>query len=187
MRIMLLGCVFIFSFLLKPCFAEIPLAGTSLFHLQSKWLDQEGHQHTLTNYRGSPIVLSMVYLSCGYTCPLTIKKLKALESKLDDSQRQKVKFLIFSFDPQKDSPQKLKAYMTKMNLDPKVWTMLTSHSESEPRELAAALAFQYQKDENAEFIHSFQITVLDGQGVPRAQISSASEKIEPLLSAIPKD
>ena len=161
-------------------FPESTLPGNSLFHLKSSWTDQDSRVHTLKNYQGKFVVLSLVYLSCKYTCPLTVQRIKDLEKQLSNEHKQKVEFLLFSFDPKIDSPQKLREFMVKRKLDPKHWALLTAPSDSEPRELAAALGFQYQRDEKGEFTHSFQITVLGKSGVPIAHVDSAVENLDSL-------
>ena len=91
--------------------------GESLYQLKTQFTDQEGKNTGLGVYEGHPVVMSMFYASCPYSCPVLIDQLKRLEKKLSDSDRSKVRFLLISFDPENDSTQVLKEVMNKHGLD----------------------------------------------------------------------
>jgi protein SCO1/2 len=71
----------------------------------------------------------MHYASCEYACPILLSILKNIEGALEPAVRDRVGFVAVTFDPAHDTPAVLRAYGTKMALDPAHWTLL----RGEPR------------------------------------------------------
>jgi protein SCO1/2 len=90
--------------------------------------------------------------------------LRKIEKKLSAKARQKVRFAVFSFDSERDTPEKLKTYHQKHKLDGSRWTFYHGDEKS-VRELAALLGIQFKKIEGGDFDHSNVISVLDSEGV----------------------
>ncbi|MCB0349985.1 MAG: SCO family protein, partial [Bdellovibrionales bacterium] len=121
------------------------LSEDSLYNLDTKWTNQDGKSVQLKDYLGQPVILSMVYLTCGFMCPTIISEIQSIEAKLDKKIRKDVRVVLVSFDPDRDTPENMKAYAKKRKLDPSKWVMLTNKDDSKIRELAAVLGFKYQK------------------------------------------
>lgn len=138
-------------------------AATSLYDLDSNWIDQNGHPFKWRDGTVQWTVLSMVYTSCQSSCPLITQKMQALERKLPADLSGRIRFLLFSFDPKRDTPSVLKTFATKHQLDLSRWTLLTA-SEEDARTLAAALDFRFKSLANEEYSHSNQITLINNQG-----------------------
>lgn len=136
----------------------------SVYNSQSEWEDQEGIKKTLISLKGTPVVAAMLYTGCPISCPLTMTDLRKIEKKLSPKARQKVRFAVFSFDSEGDTPEKLKAYLQKQKLDATHWTFFHGNEES-VRELAALLGIQFKKIEGGDFDHSNVISVLNPEGV----------------------
>jgi len=140
----------------------------SLFHFQSKWTDQDNKTFQLKDLQGKVAVVSMLYTTCQAACPLTISDMRQIQDQLSASARQKTAFLVFSIDPQRDTPKKLKEVETKYKLDAQSWKLLSSDDDN-TRAFAAALGVKYKPIKGGEFIHSNIITVVDANGVIRHQ------------------
>ncbi|WP_347160014.1 SCO family protein [Pontibacter chitinilyticus] len=139
------------------------LSDLSLYNLSSEWTDQEGRQLKLEELQGKPQVVAMVYTSCAYACPRLTADLQDIEAKLPEDKRQAIGFVLVTMDPDRDTPEKLKAFAVAHHLDTRRWTLLTSQPD-DIRELAALLNVQYAKDLNGNFSHSNLITVLNAEG-----------------------
>lgn len=162
------------------------LPENSTYQISTKWMDQDGKPVALSDFRGRPVIFSMVYLSCTFTCPTVVSEIQGILSKLSLPERELVRPVLVSFDPKRDTPEEMKKFLEKRNLDPKVWSFLTSKEESKIRELAATLNFKYRKDDTGEFTHSFIVAVLDENGVLRVKLDGANQNKEPLLNEIRK-
>lgn len=151
------------------------LPGTSIFQLQSDWESQEGKTIRLAHFHGRPILLAMMFTSCEYACPRILADLKIIEEQMPAGNRDAVRFLLVSFDTERDRPAVLKAYAKKNDLDLRRWTLLHG-AQDDVRELAATLGVRYKRSASAGFSHSNLITVLgrDGRVLHRQEGLGAS-------------
>lgn len=162
--------------------AELP--GDSLYQVGSDWTNQDGEKIQLIGFRGHPLVLSLVYLSCGYTCPTIVSEIDQMLKKIDPKARERTKIVLISFDPVRDTPKAMKAFFKKRKINDSDWSLLTNKDESKIRELAAALNFKYQKTAGGEFTHSFMIATLDSDGVLKARVDAANKDKTALISSL---
>lgn len=165
--------------------ASAPLSGDSLFNTTASFKDQNGKTVKLESLRGHPVVISMAYTGCAYTCPMILSQMQQIEKAIEKSGRKDVQFVLVSFDYQKDTPSVLKAYAEKKNLSGN-WRLLTSSSDKEPREISNLLGIKYKKMEGGDYDHSFVITVLDSEGVIKGRQVGAKGDTETLISYLPK-
>lgn len=159
-------------------------AEDSIYQLQSKWTNQDGKLVSLNEFKGTPVVISMVYLSCHYSCPLTVNYMKEIEKKLISEKKEQAKFVLVSFDPTNDKPAQMKKFAKIHGLDLTRWSFITSSKESELRELAGVLDFKYKKKGNGDYDHSLALIALDSDGVVRSRIEGAGMKTAELITAI---
>lgn len=135
----------------------------SIYNVTTPWVDMDGKKQQLSSLKGKIQVVAMVYTSCQYACPLITADIKKIETLLSGSQKSQVGFVLFSFDPTRDTPKALNAYAKTKSLG-NSWNLFTS-TENGVRELAAVLGIKYKKDKKGDFDHSNIIFVLDKQGV----------------------
>lgn len=140
--------------------AADPAHNMSIYQVSSKWVTEDGETVTLGTLEGKTQVVAMVYTSCEVACPRIVASMKTIQKKTDSDA---VGFVLISIDPERDTPEALKAYAEKMNMDDSAWTLLTG-SPDNVLELAALLGVRYRKMADGEFAHSNIITVLDAQG-----------------------
>ncbi len=162
----------------------VVVSDDSIYQLQSKWTNQEGKIISLSAFKGAPVVISMVYLSCHYSCPLTVNYMKEIEKKLANEKNDQTRFVLVSFDPANDKPVQMKKFAKIHGLDLSRWSFITSRKESELRELAGVLDFKYKKKGNGDYDHSLALMALDADGVVRARIEGAGMKTAELVTAI---
>jgi protein SCO1/2 len=105
----------------------------------------------------------MLYTSCEYACPILLSVVQNIEKALPPAVRDQVGFVAVSFDPERDTPEMLKAYGAKHHLDSQRWTLLHGQSD-DVLELAVLLGVKYKKDHQGGFAHSNLITVLNQAG-----------------------
>lgn len=141
-----------------------PLPSDSLYNLDAQWLNQNGKSVALSDFRGAPVIISMVYLKCTYSCPLTVVQMKEVEKALTPEMKKKTQFLLATFDSINDTPAALLQYAHKNHLDNPLWTFLTTKNETSVRELSALLDFKYKKLDSGEFEHSYALIALDTDG-----------------------
>ena len=136
----------------------------SLFNLSGQWTNSAAKKIELKSLKGQPFVIAMIYMTCPEACPMTVANMKGLEKDLIQKKRKDVKFILVSFDPETDTPEKMRGFAEKHKLDMKKWTLLTGEPEN-LRELAAALGVTYEKVDKKDFSHNQMYTAVDEKGV----------------------
>jgi protein SCO1/2 len=146
--------------------------GTSIYQLDARLVDQDGRAQGLDLYRGAPVLITMFYGSCQATCPLIIDTLRSTERGLSPEQRARLRILMISFDPERDTPKALAQIAATRRIDTSRWTLATADANT-VRDIAALLDVQYRRLPSGEFSHSAVITVLS----PRGEIVARSSKL----------
>ncbi len=152
-----------------PLAADAPLPGASLLNLDEVWTDHRGDAVRLADHRGHPTVVVLFYGTCISACPVLLRDAELIEAALPDAVRATTHFLMVTFDPERDTPERLAAYAAEKGLDRERWSFLTADDRA-VRRLAAALGVRYRPDGQGGFAHTNLITVLDGAGVPIARL-----------------
>ena len=151
--------------------AAAALPGDSVYQLALPLADQAGKATTLDAQRGAPVVVTMFYGSCPHVCPMLISTIQRYERELPAAQRGRLRVLLVSLDPERDTPAKLTEIARRHGVDAARWTFARADAR-DVRRLAAALNIQYRQLPDGEFNHSTVITLLDADGRIRKQTSS---------------
>lgn len=158
-------------------------SGVSLYDLKAELTDQEGKAVGLDVFKGHPTVISMFYANCAYVCPALITKVQDFESHLTDAERNDLRVLLVSFDPERDTPDVLMSKVEKHGVDGERWKLARA-DEGKVREIAALLGFLYRRLPDGNYNHSTVVTLLDRTGVPVARIEELGDSDEPLVKAL---
>ena len=143
--------------------AVTPLAGNSIYQLRTPLTDQAGHDFSLADKRGTPMIVSMFYTSCQFVCPMLVDAIRANEQKLTEAQRRRLNVLLVSFDPAHDTVEVLRKTAGQRQLDNGRWSLARTDDKN-VRKLAAVLDIQYRALDNGDFNHSTALILVDAQG-----------------------
>ena len=146
--------------------AAVP--GESLYQLTLPLTIQDGKTVPFDSLRGRPMLVTLFYTSCDGVCPMLAFTMRRVVAALPTEQRTRVRALMVSFDPERDSPEALQAFAKLHQLDSSQW-LLARANEGDVRELAAVLGVRYRPLPGGVFSHSAVITLLDADGVVRAR------------------
>src|SRR5690242_14645319 len=135
----------------------------SLYHLDAHLVDQAGRAQGLDVHRGAPVLVTMFYGSCQATCPLIIDTLRSTERALAPAQRARLRVLLISFDPARDTPAALAKIAAERHIDSARWTLATTDADT-VRDIAALLDLQYRQLPSGEFSHATVIALLSPRG-----------------------
>lgn len=163
----------------------LAVPGDSVYQLQARLTDQRGEAITLDSARGQPVLVSMFYTSCQFVCPMLIDAARETQAALPEAERGRVKVLLISFDPARDTPEKLSTMARERQLDPRRWTLARTDAAT-VRKIAALLKFQYRALPDGEFNHSAELILLDGEGRIAARTSQLAGADARLVAAIHK-
>jgi protein SCO1 len=98
----------------KPQFKAIDLTGAD-YARDFELADHNGQQRSLKDFRGKLVVLFFGFTQCPDVCPTTMGEL-AEAKRLMGADGARVQGLFLTVDPERDTPEVLKAYM--QNFDP---------------------------------------------------------------------
>ena len=126
--------------------------------------DHNGAQRTLADFKGKVVVVFFGFTQCPDVCPTALADLAEVK-RLLGPQGDKLQGIFVSVDPERDTPEVLKAYMT--NFDPG-FLALRPTAEQLP-EVAKAFKIFYKKVEGPTptsytMEHSAGSYVFDPQG-----------------------
>src|SRR5687767_7589029 len=103
--------------LLLTVFAAHADSPGSIYNLKVTLTDANGAQHGLDMHRGHPVLVTMFYGSCPMACPLLIDTMRAAERAASPADRQQLRLLLISIDPERDTVPNLSALATSRKLD----------------------------------------------------------------------
>ena len=87
-------------------------------------VDADGVGRSLRSALGDkPVILNFIFTSCGAVCPVMSRIFSQVQTALGP-ERDKVRMVSISIDPEQDTPAVLKAYAEKYGAGPQ-WEMLT--------------------------------------------------------------
>lgn len=154
----------------------------SLYQLPGTWVNQQNEEVQLDQLKGKIRLVAMVFTHCGYACPRMVHNMKAVEKALPANLRDKVGYVLVSFDPERDTPERLEEYAEQNHLDPK-WTLLHG-DEGQVRIFSMLLQLQYSQLPDGNFNHSNILTILDEQGAIVKQFEGLDTNTENVLETI---
>jgi protein SCO1/2 len=73
--------------------------------------DQAGEMAHLSDFKGKYVLMAFGYTHCPDVCPVTLARFKQIKEKLGD-QRDKVAFVWISVDGARDTPERIKQYLS---------------------------------------------------------------------------
>ncbi len=143
--------------------ATAPVPDTSLVQLTSAFTDEQGRAFAFSSLAGHPTLVAMFYGSCETVCPIILQDLATLDAALSAEERARLRVLLVTFDPERDTAARLTALGAEKGFDPTRWSFLRG-DDSSIRELSMVLGVQYRRLPDGNFSHSALITLLDPEG-----------------------
>jgi protein SCO1/2 len=99
----------------KPQFKAIDVTGAE-YARDFQLTDHDGRPRTLKDFRGKAVVVFFGYTHCPDVCPTTLSEI-AEAKRLLGPDGAKVQGVFITVDPQRDTPEMLKAYMANFGPD----------------------------------------------------------------------
>jgi protein SCO1 len=147
----------------------------------------DGTPVSIDEYRGKPLVLSMIFTSCHHVCPSTTQYLKEVVEKarsvLDEDSFQVV---TIGFDTPTDSPERMADFRDSTGVSDTHWDFLAG-DEANIATLVRQLGFIYTPSPRG-FDHLIQSSIIDADGTIYRQVYGMSfptpHLIEPLKDLV---
>jgi protein SCO1/2 len=132
-------------------------------------LRTDGSPVSLSEFRGKPLLVSMIFTACHHVCPTTTRRLEsAVQAARDVLGSDSFNVLTIGFDTVNDTPQAMASFARQQGIDQPNWEFLSADFETVDA-LAAELGFIYYRSPRG-FDHITQVSVLDRQGAIYQQV-----------------
>ena len=115
-------------------------------------VNQDGQRVRLADWRGRVVLLNFFYGDCGDFCPTMNRDLRSIRDSIDETKRGLVALISVSFDPEVDTPERLRSYAGENGFDFEYWDFLTGTPE-EVSGIADALGIMVAPTEPEEHLH----------------------------------
>ena len=125
--------------------------------------NSKGSTVTLAEFRGQPVLISLIFTSCYHTCPAITQNLKrAVAAARASLGRHPFSVLTIGFDTAADTPARMRLYAREQDINFDNWHFLSADRDTIDA-LAQDLGFIYYPSTRG-FDHLAQISVLDPRG-----------------------
>lgn len=123
----------------------------------------DGKSVHLSEFKGKPVLISMIYTSCAHYCPITTQTLAA---GVDAAQKalgsDTFTVLTIGFDVRNDRPSRMRSYQRSQGIDAPNWHFLSADAQTVVA-LTDQIGFSYYASAQG-FDHLAQTTLLDSSG-----------------------
>ena len=125
--------------------------------------DRSGRTVRLSDYRGKPLVISMIYTRCPIICAATTRSLSALKLSQDALGAGSFGVLTIGFDTENDTPEAMGDFAKRMDVNLSNWAFVSADPDT-IKKLSKDLGFVFFPSAEGGFNHITQTTYIDGQG-----------------------
>ncbi len=155
--------------------------GNTLADLQ--FTDTREKPVSLYDYRGKPLLISMIFTSCYHICPVLTRNLgNAVEAAREALGDDSFQVLTIGFDSANDSPDAMRVFAAEQSINDPHWAFLSTRQQTLDR-LVDAIGFVYFPSPRG-FDHINQVTVVDRDGVVYRQVYGAAFDLPALVEPL---
>ncbi len=162
----------LFTIPLTGCKKEINVENDlSKIHLE--FFNQDSIKVTYPDFvKGNPSFLAFIFTHCPDICPLITNNLQRIQKKLLENGITNFKFVLITFDPDRDSPSVLKEFASVRDINFNQFSFLTAEKKiidslrHQLKYLAIAgdTTYSEKNKPNYFFVHTDRIYLLNNDG-----------------------
>jgi protein SCO1/2 len=156
-------------------------------------VERSGKTVTLSDLAGDVWVADFIYTSCQTACPMLTSRMGTVQDFVRTRDTKAggdahIRLVSFSVDPQTDTPDRLAAYATKWNADPRIWLWLTGSIAEMNRAVTEGLKIPFGKGAGTtdafDVMHGEKLVLVDRRGRIRGYYDADPDGIARLERAI---
>ena len=133
------------------------------------FLSRGGRTVRLSDYRGKPLIIDMIYTHCPFVCATKTRNLDALKLSRDALGPDSFAVLTIGFDTENDTPQAMDDFGKRIDAKMANWEFVSADADT-IKKLSKDLGFVFSASPSGGFDHITQTTFIDGQGRVYQQI-----------------
>lgn len=148
--------------------------------------DQNGARLTNEDLRGKIVLYNFTYTNCAAPCPQTSDTMRAVQDHLGeiDAGDIPIALVTISFDPARDTPEKLRAYAKQIGADAARWRIATGDATRLKYALGGGFNLYYAPNLDGTFTFDPMFVLVDGWGIIRAYYKTATPTTDRLTRDI---
>ena len=142
------------------------------------FIDQDNQVLTSETMRGQFVLYAFTYTNCPAPCYNTNDTIKEIQSRLGEVELSgiPVSFVTISIDPDRDTPEVLKAYGTALGADFSQWKFATTTNKALLKTIIGSGFETYYEDKgDGNFALDPGYVLVDGWGIIRSEYRYATE------------
>lgn len=160
---------------------------------QNSFLNQDSIKVNFPEIIKNKITLmTMIYTHCPDICPMTTHNMSLVENRLPENLKNKIKFVVISFDPKRDTPEVLKKYAEIRDLSFDNWIFLSGDEKNTNEVMLKFNIVAIQADStyyddgtlSYNVIHTDRISLIDQEGKLRANYKGSTADLNMLIEDI---
>jgi len=130
--------------------------------------ERSGAKIAKADLNGKVWIAAFVFTRCTMGCPTISTTMKRLQTELNLAERDDLRLVTFTVDPERDQLEDLKKYAKTFQADDKKWLFLTGTEEQVRPLLKEGFKVTADRKKNGkpgdEFDHTTKLAVIDKQG-----------------------
>lgn len=143
----------------------------------------KGEQVRLADFRGRPLLISLIFTSCYHVCPAITRHLAdAAEVAREALGEDSFRVLTVGFDTARDTPDAMRVFAREQKIDDPNWAFVSADPATLDA-LVAGVGFDYFPSPRG-FDHITQLTLVDREGVIYRQVYGAEFELPALVEPL---
>jgi protein SCO1 len=149
------------------------------------FIDMNGAELTSEDMRGKLVFYNFTYSDCSDPCPQTAETMAEVQALVQDIDTAglPVEFVTVSFDPDRDTSERLQQFAVEVGADTSNWHFVTGPAERVKNVVGGGFRVFYQPDSAGGFAFDPTIVMVDGNGI----IRGIYERTMPDMGTVERD
>ncbi|KIL47831.1 SCO family protein [Jeotgalibacillus campisalis] len=120
----------------------------------------------LSDVKGTPALVNFIFTNCDTVCPPMTFNMTEIQQAVEAEGIEDYRILSFSVDPENDSPEALKEFMSSYSINESKWDFLTGYKQQEIIDFAmeSFQAIVADDPETNQVIHGTSFYLVDKEG-----------------------
>jgi protein SCO1/2 len=133
-----------------------------------KLIDSHEKPVRFQQFRGQVVLVGFVFTTCNGSCPATTHRMAKVHQALAERGllKDKVRFVSITLDPDRDTPEALRAYQRLYDIDGAAWHFLTGSPE-DVKKVHTDWGMWAKPATNGQLDHPSRIYLVDPRGQVR--------------------
>jgi len=146
--------------------------------------NQRGERVEIAAMRGKVVMLTAMYATCGHTCPLLVAQSKRAVGELTDAEREDLRVVAVTLDPENDSIEVLERLGQMQELPAPLYNLVTGEVAEVERVLDDMEVARQRNPETGVIDHANLILLIDRDGTVAYRLGLGPRQERWLISAL---